>query len=361
MKIIKVNLKKRSYCIIVGRGILGASGKIIRGLNIGNDAYIITNVPIKKRYGKALAQSLKGSGIGIKFRLIPDTEKSKSFENAYSIIEDIAVYGRKRKEFIIAFGGGVVGDLAGFIASVYKRGIPYIQIATTLLAQVDSSIGGKTGIDLPEGKNLVGTFFQPKLVLSDVAILTSLDVRQMQSGLTEIIKYGLIKDAALFEYLEKNYAAIMKKDNTTLEFVVERCGSIKAKIVAQDEYEEKGVRTILNFGHTIGHAIEAAGRYKVYNHGEAVALGMLVACDISELMKCADKETKQRLENLLRAVGLPVRIKKIPAMDIIKAHYLDKKFIGSKNRFVLIEKIGKTRIEENIPLTFIKEALKRRN
>ena len=360
MKTIKVNLSKRSYNIIIGSRILSCLGKYLKPLKLGSDAYIITNPMIKKLYGQKLETCLSKAGFNYKFKLIADSEKSKSLSTVYSVIEDLAAYDKKKKVFIIAFGGGVVGDLAGFIASIYKRGIAYVQVPTTLLAQVDSSIGGKTAVDLVRGKNLAGTFYQPKLVFSDTAMLKTLDSRQILSGLAEIIKYGIIKDPALFSYLEKNYKKILSRDSGQLESIISRSSSIKAKIVEADERDEKGIRIILNFGHTIGHAIEAAGAYKRHNHGEAVALGMLAACDIGIILGFTDQNTAKRLERLIIAVGLPIRIKKCAFTDIIKTHYFDKKFSGIKNRFILVEKIGRGRIEKNIPLAVIKTAVRNR-
>mgnify|MGYP001559143961 CR=1 FL=1 len=360
MHILKLNLKKSPYNIIIGSDILNHLGKYVCKLNIGCDAYVLTNAFIKNKYGGLLNRTLKESGFTVRFRVVPDTEKSKSIEVAASVIRGITHYDKKRRIFIIAFGGGVIGDLAGFIASIYKRGVPYIQVPTTLLAQVDSSIGGKTAIDLKQGKNLVGAFYQPRLVFSDVNILRTLDKRQVKSGLAEVIKYGIIKDAELFNYLEKNYQDILDLKLAALTFIVMRASQIKAKIVRQDEREEKGIRTILNFGHTIGHAIEAAARYKGYNHGEAVALGMLVASDISKKLNLINNATAQRIENLITAVGLPLRIEKTPLGEIIKMHYHDKKFIGSQNKFVLLKGIGKTKIVRNIPLAIIRQALEKR-
>lgn len=360
MKIIRVNLKERSYDIVTGSDILGRIGRLVGKLDIGDSAYIISNPTLKKLYENDLSRALKISGLDFKFKFIPDTEKSKSFSVLYPVIQELSEYNLKRQVFIIAFGGGVVGDLAGFIASIYKRGIAYIQVATTLLAQVDSSIGGKTGVDLPQGKNLIGAFYQPKLVISDVSLLKTLDLRQIRTGLAEIIKYGIIKDPVLFAFLEKNCDRILKKELTSLEFVVIRSIYIKARIVEIDEREEKGIRTILNFGHTIGHAIETAGRYKKYNHGEAIALGMLTAADISRLLGLINTNIYQRIESLIENAGLPLKIKGIAVNDVIAAHYHDKKFSGNRNKFVLIEKIGKTKIVENIPPEIIKEALEKR-
>jgi 3-dehydroquinate synthase len=357
---IKVNLKKRSYNIIVGSNIINLLGKHIGRLDIGKDAYIITNAYIKNKYGGQLDKTLKQHGLGARFKLVPDSEKSKSIEMASLIIKDITRYDKKRRVFIVAFGGGVIGDLAGFIASVYKRGVAYIQVPTTLLAQVDSSIGGKTAVDLTEGKNLVGAFYQPRLVFSDIKILDTLNLRQIRSGLAEVIKYGIIKDPHLFIYLEKKYKDILALKTAALEFIIRRSSHIKAKIVEQDEREERAIRTSLNFGHTIGHAIEAASNYRGYSHGEAVSLGMLVASDISKELGFINDTTSKRIENLIRIVGLPIKIERIAINDIIKAYYHDKKFSGKKNRFVLIKGLGKTKIVENIPLKIIKEVLSNR-
>lgn len=360
MEIIKVNLKSRSYKIIVGSGILKNLSKHIAELRMGTDAYVITNAAIKNKYGSTLNKILKNSGYRSRFKLIPDTERAKSLAISSGVINDIASYDKGREIFILALGGGVIGDLSGFVAAIYKRGVPYIQVPTTLLAQVDSAIGGKTAVDLSEGKNLVGAFYQPRLVFSDVRLLNTLGLRQIRCGLAEVIKYGVIKDKELFAYIEKNYKGILNKKQAALEHIVRRSSRIKAAIVAQDEKEEKGIRTILNFGHTIGHAIEAAANFKRYNHGEAIAIGMLAASQISKNLKLIDNKVYLRIEKLIKAVGLPCRIKNIPLQRVIRAHYRDKKFIGRSNRFVLITGIGKTKIVENIPLEIIKGALKKR-
>lgn len=360
MHTIRLNLKKRSYNIYIGNRIISLLGQYIRKLNLGDAAYVITNALIKNNYGSRLSKSLRDAGLGVRFKVVPDTEKTKSLGYLSLIMEDLANYDKKRKIFIIAFGGGVIGDLVGFVASIYKRGTSYVQVPTTLLAQVDSSIGGKTAIDLIQGKNLLGAFYQPRLVLSDLALLKSLDLRQVRSGLAEVIKYGVIKDPQLFAYLEKNYQDIFSLKLSALEYIVWRCSYIKARIVEQDECETKGIRTILNFGHTLGHAIEAAGNYKSYNHGEAVALGMLLACELSKKLGLLTEKVSARIENLIQVIGLPQRIEKISLSDIIDAYYRDKKFIGPKNRFVLLEDIGLTKIVENLPFKLINETLKKR-
>lgn len=362
MKILKVNLKQRSYQIIIGFGVIGNLGRYIQRLNLGTDAYIITNSLIKKKYGHIILKSLNNYDIHSTFNLIADSEKSKSLNSCLRVIRDLARFDRNKRTFIIAFGGGVIGDLSGFIASIYKRGIPYIQIPTTLLACVDSSIGGKTGVDLKLGKNLVGTFYQPRLVVSELSFLRSLSLRQVRAGLAEIIKYAVIKNKSLFRFLEKNYPEIIKIKNRAfaLEHIVNCCAQIKAKIVEQDETESKGIRTILNFGHTLGHAIEAASAYQKYNHGEAVALGMLLAARISTKLNLTNQATLRKIENLIKLTGLPVFIKDVSLKKILKACYRDKKFIGSMNRFVLIEDIGKTTIKQNLPLSIIRDSLSER-
>jgi len=361
MKTIKVNLKNRSYDIVVGAGILKSLGPRLKKLALGTDAYVITNSLIKNKYGKALVKSLKNSGFTARFKVVPDSERSKSIEMLSAVINDLASYDKKRRIFIIAFGGGVVGDLAGFIASVYKRGIAYVQVPTTLLAQVDSSIGGKTAVDLAYGKNLVGAFYQPRLVFSDVELLKTLGARQIRSGLAEVIKCAAIKDPYLFRYLEKKYRDVLSLKPGALELIVTRSSRIKSEVVRRDEKEALGIRTILNFGHTIGHAIEAAGGYKRYNHGEAIALGMLVAADLSSQLGILKDSQNKKIENLIKAVGLPVEIKNISLPRIIKAYYHDKKFIGAKSRLVLLKSIGKTKIEEGVPKEIVERAIKERS
>ncbi|MFH0826750.1 MAG: 3-dehydroquinate synthase [Candidatus Omnitrophota bacterium] len=360
INVVKVKLKNRSYDILIGYNILTRLGDALRKLAVGTDAYIITNPSIKRKYGSSLGRVLKGSRLKYRFKMVGDTEASKSMSMATAILKDIARLDKKKQFFIVALGGGVIGDLAGFIASVYKRGVAYIQVPTSLLAQIDSSIGGKTAVDLAEGKNLVGAFYQPRLVFSDVKFLNTLSPRQLITGLAEAIKYGIIKDKALFVYLEKNFKDCLRLKSQVLTHIVSRCSRIKADIVSLDELEKKGKRTILNFGHTIGHAIEAACRFKSYNHGEAVALGMLVASDISRTLGLTDDRAVARIEQLIRAVGLPSRIKGVSLAKIISVHYHDKKFKGRKNKFVLTCGIGKTKIVENIPHEIIRKAVQKR-
>ncbi|MFA6384629.1 MAG: 3-dehydroquinate synthase [Candidatus Omnitrophota bacterium] len=357
MKTINVNLGARSYPIYIGTGILRQAGRLLAGRRIGSDAYIITNSTISRRYGALLSAALRASGISVRVKRIGDTEKSKSLSTAAAVLEDLARFDRKKSVFIVALGGGVVGDLAGFVAAIYKRGVPYIQVPTTLLAQVDSSIGGKTAVDLPDGKNLVGAFYQPMAVIVDCDLLKSLDVRQLRQGMAEAIKYGLIRDRQLFGYIERNIIRILSGDPEVLLYIVRRCASIKADIVSRDEREERSLRTILNFGHTIGHAIEAAGGYSAYGHGEAVSLGMLAAAYISGQMKLLDTCSLERIKRIILSAGLPAQLRKVSIRKIIFAHYRDKKFIAGRNRFVLLNGIGKAIVAENVSSALIRRSV----
>ena len=322
---------------------------------------MITNKTLKRVYGKTLKRSLNRSGITVKFELVPDSEKTKSSGILLKVLDRIAAYGRRRSPFIIALGGGVIGDLAGFAAAVYKRGVPYLQIPTTLLAQVDSGIGGKVAIDLPAAKNLVGAFYQPKAVISDINVLMSLSPRQVRNGLAEIIKYGVIKDRPLFVYLERNYKKAVGLNKKVLEHLITRSAMIKARLVGEDEFDRKGKRIILNYGHTLGHAIETASFYSNrYNHGEAIAIGMCMAADIALKLNLLKKDDAARIERLLNWCGLSTKAKGLKFGRIYEAHLHDKKFAGNKNRFILPLTIGSARIVEAVPDRVMAWAVKKR-
>ncbi len=357
MRIINISLKNNGYKIIIGSKILGRLGQTLKALDLGTDAVIITNPIINKLHGSAVLKSLKKSGFSTRVFEIPSGEQSKSAKVAMALLERIANYDVKRKIFIVAFGGGVVGDLAGFLAAIYKRKIPYVQVPTTLLAQIDSAIGGKVGIDLLAGKNLAGSIYQPKIVYTDVSVLKTLDQRQIRNGLAEAVKYGIIRDKKLFDYIARHHQKLLGLNAEALETVVVRCSQIKADVVINDEKETKGIRTILNFGHTIGHAIEAAGGYNRYHHGEAIALGMQVAADISTRLKFLNDQNKNSIKNILAAIGLPTQIRHVRIPTILKTMAHDKKFEGNRNRFVLATRIGQVKVVENIPLAVIQKAI----
>lgn len=357
MKTVRVRLNERGYSIIVGPGAVKELPLRLPG-HLGTHAFVVTNPFLKKAFYPAVESALASAGRAAAPAVVPDGERSKSIQWAGVLLEKLARYAAGKKVFLVALGGGVIGDLAGFTASVFKRGIPFVQIPTTLLAQVDSSIGGKTGVDLSSGKNLVGSFWQPSLVLSDTSTLSLLPERQKRAGLAEVIKYGLIQEPAIIELLEKNGPFRTGKAEAALfEEIVSRCAAIKARIVEKDEREERGVRTILNYGHTLGHALEAAGSYRQYNHGEAVAVGMLLAADLSVEMNLLEASLAERIERLVAAFGLPVGLpgKYIPG--VLKSYQYDKKFEGRKSRFVLLEGLGRTRIVESVPVEAIRKVL----
>ena len=359
MKKVRVRLKERSYDILIGPGIFQKTGRLLNGLGLGKDAVVVTNRRILNLYGKRLGAILKKSGFTVTFATVPDSEKAKSSKVAESLLSRIADYDRYCAIFLVALGGGVVGDLTGFVASIYKRGVPYIQIPTTLLAQVDSAIGGKTAIDLPSAKNLAGAFYQPRIVISDVSILRSLPRRQLQSAMAEIIKYGVIKDRKLFEYIEENYSKVLNGDARALEYIVSRSSKIKAGVVSKDEFDKKGLRAILNYGHTAGHAIEAASSYSGrYGHGESVAVGMAIAADIACRLKLLAPKDVRRISAVIKRCELPLQVKGLSFLRIYSSLGHDKKFIHGKNRFVLPVGIGTVRLVEGVPEKVIKEAIK---
>lgn len=356
---INVNLGERTYQIIVGRRILASVGARCAALGLGSDVVCVTSAFVRKRYGPAIAASFARAGTGCAFFAVPDGEKSKSFEECRRLLQRLARFDHRKRPFLAAVGGGVVGDLTGFCAAVFKRGIPYIQVPTTLLAQVDSSIGGKTAIDLAEGKNLVGAFYQPRLVVSDVCVLESLDRRQFATGMAEAVKYGIIGDPSLFSMIERGARSFVPGRHPGLLSVVKTCSRIKARVVELDERDVKGVRMVLNFGHTIGHALETAAGYGRYTHGEAVAIGMACACDLSVRMGLLDPVISARVERTLVSLGLPVTMQRIPLRTLTGPYFRDKKFQG-KSRFVLLRKIGSPQIVDDVPLDLVKEVVTKR-
>lgn len=361
MTTIRVPLKGSSYSIVIEQGVLSRCGSYLKKLRIGRDAVVITNPKIFRLYGQTVSRSLRQSNYSVRFELVPDSERAKSAACLIRLAGSLAKYDKYKELFIIALGGGVAGDLAGFVAAVYKRGIPYVQMPTTLLAQVDSSIGGKVAIDLPVAKNMLGAFYQPRMVLSDVSVLKTLAQRNFRNGMAEVIKYGVIKDLRLFELLEGKGRGLAMADGKTLEHIVSRSARIKAEVVGRDEFDSKGIRAILNYGHTIGHALESASSYSgLYNHGEAIAIGMVVAADISASLGILPKGDLGRIENTIKDAGLPTNIRNVRLSDIYEAHLHDKKFMHRKNRFVLPERIGKVRIVQDIPEKLIRQTLRKR-
>ena len=355
MRTVKVNLDKKclsSYEIRIGKDILDRMILLIAKNHKAERYAVITDDRVGRLYGKKILSSLKDIGLNAFLIEFPAGEASKNINTVMDIAGKLMESGADRETCLIALGGGVVGDVVGFVASIFMRSIPYIQIPTTLVAQVDSSIGGKTGVDLPCGKNLVGTFYQPAAVFASLSFLETLPEKEFNNGLAEIIKYGIIDDEKMFRTLEDNMDAIKSKDSKFLLTIVENCCQIKKSIVEIDEKEE-GLRRILNFGHTLGHALEAISKYSI-THGEGVAMGMVAAARISEKMGYLKSSEPIRIEALIRQAGLPVKIpKSLDGEKIIAQLKMDKKKKGDIVHFVLLKKIGMPFINGNIEYKMI--------
>jgi len=364
---VKVDLKDNSYDINVGAGILSEFGSTLKKFSNFEKVIVVTDPLVNELWGSLLRSSLKNSGYNFEVIEIPRGEKYKNIKIAYKIFDRLLKIEAHRDCLIIAFGGGVIGDLAGFVAATYMRGTNLVHIPTTLLAQVDASIGGKTSVNHSKGKNLIGVFYQPMFVHSDVETLTTLPQKEIRTGLAEVIKYGVIEDDDFFKFLEENSHHLNTKafeDKDTLKaamkvwqiIVTESC-KIKARVVAQDE-RENGLRMILNFGHTIGHSIETITKYSEYTHGEAVAIGMVAASKISHEIGLLDGESVQRITDLFEKLKLPTRVEGLSAKKIINNLKVDKKIREGKIKFVLPKKIGKVEIRDDVPLSVVRRVLK---
>jgi len=358
MRTVNVSLGSRSYPIFIGGKTLADLGRHCAELSLGRRCVIISDDNVAPLYAGKAAASLRKAGFEPMLATIPAGETSKSLKVFQRCCDLLANHRLERKSFIVALGGGVVGDLAGFVAAAYLRGIAFVQAPTTLLAQVDSSVGGKVGVNLAAGKNLVGAFHQPRLVLCDLATLRTLPMREFRAGLAEVIKYGIIYDTALFSRLERDLPRLLRREGEVLAEVVARCCEIKAEIVAQDE-TEIGVRAILNFGHTIGHAIEAIAGYGKYLHGEAISIGQVAAAKLSMRAAGLPMEEAERIEKLFVRAGLPASIKLSARRQtaLIEAMQLDKKVSDGQIRFVLAHRIGQVEPGHKIPPEWIGEVL----
>ena len=355
-KTLVVGLAERSYPIIIQPGLLPFIGTDIATRKIGNRYGIISDDHVAGLYGDTLQQSLADAGIEAELITFPRGEASKNLQTIATLASELASRGFDRGDALIALGGGVSGDMAGFLASIYMRGIPFVQIPTTLLSQVDSSVGGKTGVDIPEGKNLVGTFYQPRVVYVDPDVLKTLPEEEILGGLAEVIKYGVIWDAEFFDFLDRQREDILALKEEALIPLIARCCEIKAQVVEQDE-REGGLRRILNFGHTIGHAVEAASDFSLI-HGLAIGIGMRAAADLAVLGGHLSKEEAVRIHRLLEGYGLPVTIPPALNRTVIKQFLqIDKKTIGGRVFFVLPETIGRVLITDEVERTHIDEIL----
>ena len=341
MHTVNVSLGDRSYNIEIGAS-LEKTGERLKDLGFGRKMALVTNPTVKKLYGQRVVDSLKAAGFMVMSIEIPDGEQYKNLDWANAIYTALLTNFFDRTSALVALGGGVIGDLTGFAAATFMRGVPFVQVPTTLLAMVDSSVGGKTGVNHPMGKNMIGAFHQPKKVLMDLSVLTSLPKEEFLSGMAEVIKYGVIWDAALFEYLDKNRGKILALDPDALAYIIQRSCEIKAEVVSKDE-REGGLRAILNYGHTVGHAVEKAENYTM-RHGHAVSIGMVYASRLAHETGLCDASVPGRVEELITSYGLPVDLTVLsrrPAVaELMDTMQIDKKAEGGKVKFVLPKKIG---------------------
>ena len=355
MRIVKVPLGRRSYEIKIGRGLLTRLGHECARLELNPRCVIVSDRHVAPRYGHVAQAALAKAGFEAAQVTIPAGETAKSLKTLAACYDRLAAQRLERKSFIVALGGGVVGDLAGFLAATYLRGLPFVQVPTTLLAQVDSSVGGKVGLNLAAGKNLVGAFHQPRLVLCDLDTLASLPMREFRAGLAEVIKYGIIYDAGLFRRLERDLPKLLGRDPSTLAAVVARCCEIKADVVRQDE-RESGLRAILNFGHTIGHALESETKYHSLLHGEAVAWGMIAATNIALSVGRTDSVTAGRIADAVLSLGRLPEVN-VSSKKILARLQSDKKTQNGVVHFILPREIGKVEVASDVPESAVVDAV----
>lgn len=348
MQRLAIDLGERSYEILIGLGLRKQVGEFLKAVFRPSRVVIITHPSINSTYGEEVIANCLDQGWTTDIIEVPEGEVSKSLGQVEKLYDRLLELNCDRKSVLIALGGGVIGDLVGFVAATYQRGINFIQVPTTLLSQVDSSVGGKTGVNHPKGKNMIGAFYQPRLVVTDLQTLKTLPIKEYRAGLAEIVKYGVISDASFFEFLEKNYKDILNLNQDCLSYIIENSCAIKAKVVEKDERETRH-RMILNFGHTLGHAIESLTGYSRFVHGEAVAIGMVRAAELSHSMGKCSKEVPRRLEVLLKNLGLPVEMPELDSTAVIESLYHDKKTMDNKIKFILVKEIGSIEIVEQVP------------
>ncbi len=342
--LVRVGLGKRSYDIAIHPGGLKELGQYLKALGFSGKVGIITNPVLQKLYGRTVDQSLKRAGFNRHLISIPDGERAKTLRCVSDILDQLMEQRFERESVLVALGGGVIGDITGFVASIYLRGVPFVQVATTLVAQVDSSVGGKTGVNHPLGKNMIGVFYQPSLVLLDTQTLGTLPKREWIAGLAEVVKYGMIADRKFFTFLENRMDDIVAMEQTALHHMVKRCCEIKASVVAKDE-RESGLRRILNYGHTIGHALESIGKYKKYIHGEAVGLGMVCEADLAHTLGLCSEHVVTRQRDLVARIGLPTELPPLKFRELWAAMLHDKKVAHGRVYCVLPKAIGKVTVD----------------
>ena len=357
MSTIHVALEARSYSIRVGNGILSQTGSFLKELHSARSAVVISSKTVLSLHGEKLFRSLRRAGLAVESVVIPEGERNKTLATIERIYHALCRLHANRKTLLIAFGGGVIGDVAGFAAASYLRGLPYVQVPTTLLAQIDSSIGGKTGVNLPSGKNLVGAFHQPRAVIADPLLLSTLPSRELRSGLYEALKYGVIHSVELLELVEKKHRRFPNRDKQSLEQMITECARIKAEIVSHDETESER-RMVLNYGHTLGHALEAATRYKTFTHGEAIAHGMIMANQLAEQLNGLDASEATRINaSILDIAPLP-RPRRLRWTEVYGHMLSDKKFVDQKFRFVLPRCVGQVDIVKDVPRSAVQDVLR---
>jgi len=357
---IPVRLAGRRYALSIGCGHTPSLGKTFKQADWGNLAIVLTNPTIRSKAARQVMASFKKARVATQLLTVPDTERSKSMSSLSRLLNQLAgSVGPGMRPVLVLVGGGVIGDLGGLAAGLYKRGIPYIQVPTTLLAQVDSSIGGKTAVDLPQGKNLVGLILQPKYVHCDTAFLKTLPERQFRSGLVEAFKSAIIGDTQLFGLLERRSVEQIRKSPSDLRTIVSRAARVKVKVVELDEFETKGIRMKLNLGHTFGHALEAAVNYSsVYTHGEAVAIGTVVATRIARSLKLISAGEADRIVVGLDQLGFPIRVgRKIKRTVLYDAMSKDKKWTSGAHRWVLPRRVGQVVVKDGVPVRMVRQAI----
>jgi 3-dehydroquinate synthase len=353
---VKISTPLRPYEALIENGLLESAGQKLRELAGGREnAFVVTVPPVQRKWGKKLLASLAATGFRAKLIIMPDGEQNKRLTTVEQLAEQLTRLGATRDGLFIAFGGGVAGDVTGLLASLYMRGVDVVQIPTTVLAQVDASIGGKTGVNLRAGKNLLGTFHQPLVVLIDPLVLSSLPEREFQAGLYEALKCGVIGRPELFERLEKADVKALRRDGGELEWIVAEAVRFKAEVVSADE-RESGLRRVLNFGHTIGHALEAESRYRRFLHGEAVAWGMIAATSIAAAVSKCEPQIADRITNAVRAMGPLPKVNADPR-DIIRLLQSDKKVKSGLVHFVLPRRIGEVEMVNDVPEKVVIEAV----
>lgn len=347
MQRLSIDLGERSYDILIGSGIRKRTGEFLNAVFKPSRVVIVTHPSINDLYGEEVTKSFIEQGWATDTIEVPEGESSKNLGQAEKLYDRLLELNCDRKSVLVALGGGVIGDLVGFVAATYQRGIPFIQMPTTLLSQVDSSVGGKTAVNHPKGKNMIGAFYQPRLVVVDLETLRTLPQKEYRAGLAEIVKYGVIADARLFEFLETNYKKILNLDFECLSYIIETSCAIKARVVEKDE-RESHYRMVLNFGHTFGHAIESLTNYSQFIHGEAVSIGMVRAAQLSHSMGKCSEEVPKNLKALLEKLGLPVDMPGLDATSVIGSLYHDKKTMDHKIRFILVNEIGLIEIADQV-------------